>query len=305
MVSDDTEQACMVGQALLAGGKHDAEAFARSLAWRLKLWLLGLPAGIGWATLRAILRLWLGFAPTRSGVRSAGNGAAMRAPLLGAVVFGDPAAVTRLVDASTRITHSDVRAYEGALAAAMACGYAVLREPSEIIPDELFRMLAELLSNEELLQALDRARSLLAAGATPGAFAAELGLSRGVSGYVIHTVAVALFCWLRYRTDFRRTLEEAIALGGDTDTVGAIAGALAGATLGASAIPEEWLNGLLEWPRSVRWMRLLAGRLANLASERETNVHPVRLFWPALMVRNLLFLMTVLLHGFRRMLPPY
>jgi hypothetical protein len=59
MFSDDTEHTCMVGQALLRA-PHDADAFVRSLAWRLRWWLLGLPAGTGRATLRAVLNLWLG-----------------------------------------------------------------------------------------------------------------------------------------------------------------------------------------------------------------------------------------------------
>src|SRR5437868_15534006 len=52
MTPDDTEHACMVGQALLASG-GEVRALARSLAWRLRGWLLGLPAGTGRATLRA------------------------------------------------------------------------------------------------------------------------------------------------------------------------------------------------------------------------------------------------------------
>ena len=304
MMSDDSEQACMVGQALLAS-RGEPGAFARSLAWRLRWWLLGLPAGIGKATLRAICRLWIGFPPGKSGVHSAGNGAAMRAPVLGAIAAGDDNAMARLVEASTRLTHADGRAYEGALAVAVACGYAVSRAPDAIDADELFGILGERISDEELTQALGRARSSLAAGAIPEAFAAELGLSSGVSAYVVHTVAVSIFCWLRHRADFRRAVEEAIALGGDADTVGAITGALAGATLGASAIPREWLAGVIEWPRSVGWMRRLAARLAAFSSDRAAPVRPLRLFWPALIVRNLIFLAAVLIHGFRRLLPPY
>src|SRR2546421_292743 len=60
MVSDDTEHTCMVAQALLAAG-GDVRAFVRSFAWRLRFWLLGLPAGTGRATLRAVVKLWLGF----------------------------------------------------------------------------------------------------------------------------------------------------------------------------------------------------------------------------------------------------
>src|SRR5436305_2051528 len=60
MVSDDTEHACMTAQALIVSA-GDERRFLRSLGWRLRFWLLGLPAGIGRATLRAILKLWVGF----------------------------------------------------------------------------------------------------------------------------------------------------------------------------------------------------------------------------------------------------
>src|SRR5688500_12807521 len=53
MISDDTEHACMTAQALLAA-RGDPRRFARSLAWRLRGWLLGLPASVGWGTLRAL-----------------------------------------------------------------------------------------------------------------------------------------------------------------------------------------------------------------------------------------------------------
>src|ERR671933_268850 len=53
MVSDDTEHTCMAGQALLRA-PADVDHFARSLAWRLRFRLLGVPAGTGRATLRAV-----------------------------------------------------------------------------------------------------------------------------------------------------------------------------------------------------------------------------------------------------------
>ena len=73
MISDDTEHTIFVAQGLL---RHpdSPERFARCLGWSLRGWLLSLPAGIGFATLRAILKLWLGFPPNHSGVYSAGNG---------------------------------------------------------------------------------------------------------------------------------------------------------------------------------------------------------------------------------------
>ena len=53
MVSDDTEHALFVAQSLL---RHpaDAEAFQRRLAWHLRWWFAGLPAGIGMATAQGV-----------------------------------------------------------------------------------------------------------------------------------------------------------------------------------------------------------------------------------------------------------
>src|SRR5205823_1644411 len=75
----------------------------------------------------------------------------------------------------------------------------------------------------------------------------------------------------------------------------------------AGAIPPGWLDGLLEWPRSVRWMRALAARLAGQFPGHGPGRHrgALPLFWPGLLPRNLLFLLLVLGHAFRRALPPY
>src|SRR5207248_4895423 len=140
MMSDDTEHACMVAQALIISAGDEAR-FLRSLAWRLRGWLLGLPAGIGKATARALVKLWLGFPPHKSGVYSAGNGPAMRAPVLG-VCYGDnPARLPALVRASTRITHTDSRADGGAFAVAWAA-YRASRSDGRIEPPDFIRLLS-------------------------------------------------------------------------------------------------------------------------------------------------------------------
>ena len=94
LCSDDTEHTCMIAQSIIVSG-GDEISFARDFAWRLRWWLAGLPAGIGLATLRSILKLWL-FVPGRwRGVYSAGNGPAMRSALLG-VCFADERAIADL-----------------------------------------------------------------------------------------------------------------------------------------------------------------------------------------------------------------
>ena len=303
MMSDDTEHACLTAQAMLAHPDEPA-AFAKSLAWKLRLWLLGLPAGVGFGTLRAILKLWVGFPPSKSGVKSAGNGPAMRSPLIGACFGADIRKLKKFVHASTLITHSDPKAFEGALAIALFVAYAVNRKAGEIEADDLLENITGNLTDRELIELLKKVGVGFASRASVANFAGELGLHKGISGYIYHTVPMAIFASLRHLNSFRDAVESVILLGGDTDTTGAIVGALAGATLGVSAIPEEWLYKMFEWPRSVKWMRRLSAHLAARFSNSE-EARPVRLFWPAILPRNLLFMLTVLGHGFRRFFPPY
>lgn len=63
------------------------------------------------------------------------------------------------------------------------------------------------------------------------------------TGYVVDTLEAAL--WGLLNTDDYKTLAlKAVNLGGDTDTVGAVAGGLAGMLYGAESIPAEWLATL-------------------------------------------------------------
>ncbi|MBI3410613.1 MAG: ADP-ribosylglycohydrolase family protein [Planctomycetes bacterium] len=131
----------------------------------------------------------------------------------------------------------------------------------------------------------------------------SLGLRKGITGYIYHTVPAVLYCWLRYPGDFRRAVEEIIDLSGDSDTTAALVGALVGATSGIGGIPADWLDRIVEWPRSVGWMKRIAKRLA--AHSESNSPGPQGIFWPGLALRNLVFLAVVLVHGFRRLLPPY
>ncbi len=65
------------------------------------------------------------------------------------------------------------------------------------------------------------------------------------TGYVVHTLEAAL--WAVDRTDsFSEAAVLAVNLGGDADTVGAVAGQLAGALYGMGGIPQRWLD-VLAW----------------------------------------------------------
>jgi ADP-ribosylglycohydrolase len=298
MFSDDTEHACMTAQSLLASG-GDPVRFLRSLAWRLRWWLLGCPASVGKATLFACVRLWLGLSPLRSGVNSAGNGPCMRAPLIG-VAYGDrPELLKELVRRSSRITHTDPRAEQAALAIALA---ANLSSRNIASPTEVVQYFAQHLPGGELLTLIQQAAN--AVDQTTEAFAAELGLARGVTGFVLHSVPVVIHAWLRFPADYAAAVISVIRCGGDTDTTAAIVGGIIGARVGLEGIPERWRSHMAEWPRDLRWMQRLGRELAKGIEEgrprKTVPINPI-----GLLARNMVFTGVVLVHAFRRLLPPY
>lgn len=304
MVSDDTEHACFTAQAIIRS-EGDPDRFARHLARSLRWWLLGLPAGIGFATLRSIIRLWLGVPPATSGVFSAGNGPAMRSPILG-VAYGDsPDRLKDLVLRSTRMTHRDPKAYHGALAAAVAAHISAAgtlvdsRRYLEVLKGSMANGTAG-----ELLGLLERACISAERTEPVSAFASSLGSRKGISGYMYHTVPCVIQTWLRYQRDYEGGIKEIISAGGDTDTTAAILGGIIGAGVGKNGIPSQWLSQIIEWPRSIAWMEKLAVAVSK-ASKGDLGARSPRYFVPGLVLRNTFFAVVVIAHGMRRLLPPY
>ncbi len=299
MVSDDTEHACFVAQALIHSG-GDVALFQKRLARSLRWWLLGLPAGVGIATLRSILKLWLGFSPQKSGVFSAGNGAAMRSAVLGVAYGDDPERLKQFVKASSEITHSDPKAYYAALAVALAAHQSASDEiPS---PEQYLRTLKELLPQDdadELHELLRQAVVSAGKGEPVTEFAKDLGSKKGISGYSYHTVPCVLQVWFGKPGDFANGLQEIIRVGGDTDTAAAIFGGIVGAKVGKAGIPDSWMTNIIEWPRSIRWIE----RLGNAVSQHSPTTKCPRYFVPGIALRNAVFLIIILAHGFRRLAP--
>ncbi len=295
LVSDDTEHAVMVIQCLLQN-REDAGKFSQLLARRLRWWLLCLPPGVGWATARAIFRLWRGIPPARSGVNSAGNGPAMRSAALGVCFARDPARLREFVRASTRLTHTDVRAEIAALAVALTAADAVNHPQDRPQPlSELVELWQSAgVGDQDWQDSIARLAGHGREGKSVAELAAAMSLQRGVSGYAYHSVPVALYAYYLHQGDFRKTVEALLNCGGDTDSTGAIAGALAALR---TDIPREWVQGIVDWPVSVDCLRQVG------AAADGTGVPPGVVRWLALPVRNFFALAVILCHAGRRLLP--
>jgi ADP-ribosyl-[dinitrogen reductase] hydrolase len=109
---------------------------------------------------------------------------------------------------------------------------------------------------------------------------------------------------LRYRWNFREGLSEALDCGGDTDTLGAIAGALIGASVGAKGTSSRCIEGICEGRRSANLLAWVSERLAHQKASGGT-LGLLRYFWPALIWRNTAFLLAVPAHRLRRLPLPH
>jgi len=217
----------------------------------------------------------------------------MRAAILGAV-FPDDAG-TRLAygRAMAELTHRDPRAIEGALFVAELAASCSRADPRA---DRLALVEASLdvVQQPELAVALRHARDLAAAGAST----AEAAGALGSSGYVVHSVPLATFCFACFGDDARSALIETITAGGDTDTNAAIVGALVGALHGPQALPRDLLRRIVGGPFGPAHLRRLALALGN-PETRDVPGYSVA----GALLRNLALYPVVLLHALRRLLP--
>lgn len=298
MVSDDTENAGFTAISLIRF-PNDSERFSQFLAWRLRWWLLGLPAGIGFATLRSILRLWIGIPPNKSGVFSAGNGPAMRAPIIGVFFQNDFEKMAEFLKVSTEITHTDPRAFHGAYIAALAASLSSQRgkiKPKEF-KNEVLRLMPDL--DKDFSGLISRAIESAEKGEQLSEFVAREGWKIGVSGFIVHTMAAVIQVWLRHQDEFSYGLEEIIEVGGDTDTTAAILGGIIGSWTGVEGIPSDWRNNIIEWPRSIGWLEEVAKKLAEVCESQKSNLSPYYP-WYLIPFRNLFFIFLVLVQVIKR-----
>lgn len=241
--TDDTELAlCQVEALITAGGFVDPEAVGMRL---LRLMQSESERFLDATTRAAIARMeeTLSF---QDGVPGDGvPGAAVAAQiapvgLMHALSRLNAELFTREVLRAGLITHSHPESLNGALAMA----YAIWLLAAEDVPPELLiPEVASFIDEDSVARRLRLAGELVGRGGDRERDLANLQ-QIGTSGHVAEAVAAAMYSFVTHNDDFTATVETAVNAGGDTDTIGAMAGALAGTHLGAPAIPPELVDGL-------------------------------------------------------------
>jgi ADP-ribosylglycohydrolase len=272
--SDDTQLARELLRSVHEHGGWDPRAYAQRLA---ELFRDRRDVGAGQGTRSAALRLLMGVPWSESGTPApyAGNGSAMRAGPLG-LLFAESDSIAQAAREQSRITHLDPRCAAGAVAVARAVSIAARREL--IGADRFLLELARSVEDDapQFSEAIQGLRGWVTlAPAAAARHVHESGLDpahprwQGISAFVIPSVLWSLYAFLRSPDDYHETICTAIAVGGDTDTMAAMAGAISGARVGVEGLPRELLGHLTDqgvW--GARDLEELARSCAGLPGSR-------------------------------------
>lgn len=276
-VTDDTEQALLVADLLIAhNGAIPPMEFAKTLLeWEDAMVARGSLDLLGPSTKVALEAVRNGADPTSTGKTGTTNGAAMRvAPIGIAFSTRDTVHFVQGVRASCRVTHDTVPGFTSAALTAAAVSLGVDGIPTREAIARALTLVAhvgELGEWSPKASVADRAGEALDLADTiddDRAFLDALRSRIGTSVESNESIPCALALAHRYSDRPIGALLAASNLGGDTDTIGAIAGAILGATLGASAWPRDWWDTV----RSISAISL-DDRVCALLRLRRTTRH--------------------------------
>ena len=247
-VTDDTEQALLVASLLVRGRGSssgrvalDAGEFAHALqAWEDSMIERGSLDLLGPSTKAALERVRAGEDPLSVGGAGTTNGAAMRVTPIGiAMSTADPEAFADAVWSSCQVTHATRQGFQSAalVAAAVSMGIDTPRSAASDMTALLWKAVSYVDSlpergawtpDPDVVAATRRAMQLVA---NPASSSLEC-LVEQVGTSVASAQAIPMAFALLARDPSPQALLDAANLGGDTDTIGAIAGAILGAALG-------------------------------------------------------------------------
>ena len=257
-VTDDTEQALLIASLLVRGGGSssghvalDAGDFSHALlAWEDSMIERGSLDLLGPSTKAALERVRAGEEPLTVGGLGTTNGAAMRVTPIGiAVSTADPEVFADAVWSSCQVTHATRQGFQSAALVAAAVSLAL--DWPEASASDMTTLLWKAVSyvdslpargawtpDPDVVAATRRAMQLVA---NPASSSLECLVEQiGTSVASAHAIPMAFA--LLARDPSPRALLDAANLGGDTDTIGAIAGAILGSVLGVEAFDPAMLT---------------------------------------------------------------
>ncbi|MFT0846169.1 ADP-ribosylglycohydrolase family protein [Actinomycetaceae bacterium L2_0104] len=246
-ITDDTEQALLLAHLLIDGAGHiEAMSLATALLdWERDMIARGSHDLLGPSTKAALEKVRAGADPTTTGRFGTTNGASMRVAPVG-IAFGldDPAGFARAVHESCMVTHDTHQGWHAAALVAAAVSAGVSGEGTAGAIGRAVDVVADLPVRgywSAKASVLQRTRHELEQ--TAHLHGQDLlRYLREVVGTSVDSTESVPAAFIIAREFAERPMEGLCAaanLGGDTDTIGAMAGAVLGATNGTCGLPED------------------------------------------------------------------
>ena len=255
--TDDTQMTLDVAESLAALGQIDPDDLARRFAASYR-WSRGYGPGAA----RVLKEIGRG-SPWQVANRLAhadgsfGNGGAMRSAPVGLFFASRPEELVEAARRAARVTHAHPLGEEGAVLIAVATVCAAAGDA----PSDLLAAVVRHSEVEPFQVRLRIARDWIEADASPDAPEVSGQLGNGIAA--VDSCITAIYSALRFRDrTFLELLEFVAGIGGDVDTIGAMAGALWGATNGAEKLPPDRLSKLEQRDRLVGAAGALFERIA-------------------------------------------
>jgi len=190
----------------------------------------------------------------------------MRVAPIGLLYSTDPTKLREIAYKSSMLTHSHELGKEGAAlqayAVALATNIAAVAADREIDREVFIGRLHNFAQHPQYQQKITCIKELL--GEDDSARVVSV-LGNGIEA--LNSVPTAIYSFLRHPESYSDCVLYAISLGGDTDTIAAMAGAISGAHLGVEAIPDKWKAKL----ENRAYIELLAEKLWHLAASLSTE----------------------------------
>ncbi|MGA2506890.1 MAG: ADP-ribosylglycohydrolase family protein [Chitinispirillaceae bacterium] len=199
------------------------------------------------------------------GVGSFGDGAAMRvAPISAFFKLHEVMELIEQVRLSSMLTHTHPLGIAGAVLQA----YAVLLALNDVPNNEWLTHLFSFPTESIFKIKLETIKKCLERQSSSPEGAREIGNGSDA----LEAVPAALFAVIRHPDSFSEAVLGGVSMGGDTDTIGAMAGAIAGARFGIKGIPQEWLVNLENGVEGKDFIFALAKKaVASLAATEENK----------------------------------
>lgn len=248
-ITDDTEMMLCIAESLVDRCGFDPD----DVAERFVEWLDTGPFDIGLMTRDSLSQIRQGTPWHDAGVdvwesrpegSNAGNGSVMRCAPHAIAFRHFESELTHISRLSSAITHADPRCQWGCVVLNRTLANLICneRDPLGTALSGTYK------AHNELRTALTHVQEVVTGDRDPEAVESQLT----TSGYVIDSLQAGLYYGLTSES-VEAAIIQAVNCGGDTDTVGAIAGAVAGARFGSTDVPDRWTDEIEESDR-LKWL---------------------------------------------------